>query len=272
MADAVWKTYAVTPLGFAGIATFLTWVVAGDSPILEVAAFVDTVPTTDPTHLPSTAVKVPLNQTPNAAVYAEGLPYPLATVSWFTRTAAGWVAGPVRTDIAITSTWEGAFPYPKTWAIELLQKLERETQPLGSKILAIRGGYPRDSFPVPCISLLFEANPTGALMVGDIGQELSYTQNREVRGWDITLQVILWCDTPEDRDMLIPWLGKVTQALIHLAPYQQFSDPTFNITETEDFTGSKAEMPLFIGMVTITGKTWSNIDVPMRNPQGHFTV
>jgi hypothetical protein len=272
MADAIWKSYAIEPLGFAGIATFLTWVVAGDEPILEAAAFVDTVQVTDPEHLASTALKVPLSLAPNTKVYAEGLPNPACVVSWFTRTASGWVAGPVRTGIQTASTWDGAFPYPKTWAIELLQKLERETRPLGDKVLAIRGGYPRDSFPIPCISLLFEASPSGAMMVGDIGQELSYTLNRENKGWDITLQVILWCDTPEDRDNLVPWLGKITQALTHLAPYNQFSDPNFNISETEDFTGSKAEIPLFIAMVTITGKTWSNLDVPQRIPQGHFTV
>jgi hypothetical protein len=273
MAGAIWKTYAVNPLGFGGVATFLTWVIQGDEPILEVAAFVDTVQVLDPIVLAETTVKVVLDLEENNSIYVEGLPSPVCVVSWFTRTATGWKPGPVRTGIDTAPNWDAAFPYPKIWVVDMLQQLERETQPLGAdKVLAIRSAYPRDQFPLPCISVNFEAAPIGPQLVGDVAANLGPQRIKEGKGWAITISVILWSDTPEERDSLVPWLGRVSQALVHLAPYQQITEPNYNITENEDFSGGKLEIPLFIAMSQITGTCWSRLDVPVRDPQGFFTV
>jgi hypothetical protein len=277
MADVIWKTFAIEPLGFGGIATFVTWTMAGsDDPndqILELAAFCDIAQVTDPLHLPATAVKVALDLGKNKETYFEGIPSPSCVVSWFALTPLGWQAGPVRTAINTGPSWTASYPYPKIWVVQMLQQLERESLPLGAgKTLAIRSAYPRDTFPTPCISVNFDAAPMGQQLIGDISRQINSQRIEERKGWSINISVILWAETPEERDSLIPWLGEVAQALVHLAPYQNIAEPNYHISESEDFTGSKDERPLFIGMAQITGIVWSRLEVPVRNPKGHFTI
>ena len=274
MAAPVWKTYAVRPSGFGGIATFWSWVQPGSEDdadaVLEIRAKVGPAATTNPSDPTLPTVTLPLD--PNGQVYAQGLLAGAATVSWFARTASGWSAGPVR-EVDLSPSWDSMFDYPKAWVVRLLQLLEGETAPLGAgRRLQIRTAYPRDAFPPPCISVNFEASPASSLMLGDVASKKGPQTVEERRAWTVTFGINLWCLEPEERDELAPWLLRAMQALVHLAPYNNLSEPTYSISESEDFSGSKLERALFVTSCQLSGTMWSSLTVPVHNPVGHFTL
>jgi hypothetical protein len=274
MALPIWNSYAVRPLGFGGMALFCAWVLPASSlpadAILEVLAKVGPTEAATPADLGSAAVSVPLGK--NAEAWEKGLSSGPCVVSWFARTAAGWQKGPaVAADLS--PTWTSEFAYVKPWVIETLQQLEGETLPLGAdEHVSIRGAYPRDTFPPPCISVSFEAAPQGQKLIGDHAKTLSPTRVQERQPWNVTISMVLWSLTPEERDLLAPWFLQSMQALSYLAPYNNLAEPSFNINESEDFSGALMEKPLFMITCSLSGIMWSSLNLPTRNFQGHLTI
>lgn len=291
----VWLTYAASPLGFGGVAQFLVRLKSSSThpfdQIEEARVLVGTSSFADPNDKNAQIVDLVLGN--NVQTYADGLPPGNVVLSWFARINAGpklngkhrlnrggrlskyetgWFNGPITT-ADLSPTWVSDFSYPKNWVVSTLQQMELQTLPLGGgKHLPIRSAYPRDNFPIPCISVNLEASQIGNPLVGDIARSLTLQKTEERIGWNITLDILLWCDSPEDRDALAPWLLQCVQALTHLAPYNNLENPTFSFTESEDFSGGKAERPLFITGCQLLGIMWSKLTVPVRTCYGHLTV
>jgi hypothetical protein len=275
MAAPVWNSYAIRPIGFPGAASFVGWVLPGsDAPadaILGVRALVGAAgvaTATDPT-----AIAVPLDVLTNAEAYAQGLIAGPAVVSWFARIASGWVKGP-EVAVDLSTGWSASFPYIKGWAIKTLQTLALDKPPTlpGDRKVTIRGAYPRDTFPIPCMSVQFEASPQGQRSLGDLGRPVSVQVAREEVPWNISLRMVLWSEFPEERDTLAPWFIETMQALSALAPYAGLAEPTFNLSESEDFSASLMEKPLFMLSCGLNGTVWSSMTLPQRNYRGHLTV
>jgi hypothetical protein len=275
MAAPVWNSYAVRPAGFPGVAQFIAWVVPGSADaadaILEIRAMVGSASVatvTDPTAAP---VTVPMGV--NASSSAMKLIAGPAVVSWFARVAAGWVKGP-EVAVDLSSSWEAHFPYMKTWAIDALQLLAQGAPaPLfqGKKV-AIRGAFPRDAHGLPSLSVQFKASPITARVLGEISKQVSSTKSEEAIGFSANLAMTLWSEFPEERDVLAPWFANTMQGLSAMAPFAGLSEPSFSISESEDFTASLMEKPLFLLSCELTGTIWSRLVLPQRNYQGHLTV
>lgn len=276
MAAPIWNSYAIRPLGFPGVATFTAWVEPGSllstDAIQAVTAKVGTAAValvTDPS-----AASVSVNLGPNESTFSEDLLSGAAVVSWFAQDAAGvWHKGP-EVNVDLSSSWGSDFPYLKGWAIKTLQKLALDHVPPlpGERKVAIRGAYPRDTFPLPCMSVQFEAAPQGQRSLGDMGRPLSTQVMREETPWTVSLRMVLWSEFPEDRDTLAPWFIETMQALSSLAPYAGLAEPSFNLSESEDFSAALMEKPLFLLSCGLNGTLWSRMTLPQRNYQGHLTV
>jgi hypothetical protein len=277
MAAPLWNSYAIRPLGFPGMATLTAWVLPGsDAPtdaIAEIVAKVGSAPVavvTDPT-----AASVSLDLGANSSSFSQDLFSAGPTViSWFAKDAAGiWHKGPEVT-ADLSSSWGAAFPYLKGWAIKTLQTLALDRAPVlpdGRKV-TIRGSYPRDTFPLPAMSVQFEAAPQGQRSLGEQGRPLSALLFREETPWAVSLRMVLWSEFPEERDTLAPWFIQTMQALSALAPYAGLAEPSFNLSESEDFSAALMEKPLFLLSCGLNGTLWSQLTLPQRNYQGHLTV
>jgi len=277
MAAPVWNSYAIRPLGFPGMATLTAWVLPGSEvstdAIVEVVGKVGPAAValiTDPT-----AVSVAIDLGTNTSSFTQDLFFSGPTiVSWFAKDAAGiWHKGPEIT-ADLSSSWGAAFPYLKGWAIKTLQTLTLDRPPVlpdGRKV-TIRGSYPRDTFPLPCMSIQFEAAPQGQRGLGDMGRPLSTQVMREETPWNVSLRMVLWAEFPEERDTLAPWFIEQMQGLAALAPFAGLAEPSFNLSESEDFSAALMEKPLFMLSCGLNGTLWSRLTLPQRNYQGHLTV
>lgn len=274
MAAPLWNSYAVRPAGFPGVASFLAWVLPGSTApadtILEVRAMVAAAAVATVTDPTAASVTVPLGV--NASASAMKLLAGPAVVSWFARVAAGWVKGP-EVAVDLSSSWSSNFPYVKPWAVEILQKLAAEGAPIvqGKKV-EVRSSFPRDQHPLPSMSVQFRAAPAGARLLGDASKQMSNTRAEEAIAFTSTLSMVLWSEFPEQRDALAPWFMTSMQALSAMAPFAGLVEPSFSLTESEDFSAALMEKPLFLLTCELTGTVWSRVVLPQHNYQGHLTV
>ncbi len=277
MAAPVWNSYAVRPFGFAGAATFLSWVLPGSTlaadAITDAQALVSLNPISGPTD--PTAVVVPLQLTQNGQTFQQDLPAGLCHVAFFAKTSgAGWVAGPTM-QVDFSSAWTAQVDYVKPWVTSTLQRLVSENPPPGLALgasLDVRSSHPKDSIPIPCLSVGFEASPFDVPLLGDSAGASGPNGSILRTGWHVTITIIMWTAQPEDRDVLAPWLMGAMKVLARLAPFNGLETPTYHISEAEDFSGSLYQEPLFNSVCTLTGTTWARLDVPDHNFTGHLTI
>jgi hypothetical protein len=256
------------------VAQFCGWVEAGsDDPSDAILSMVALVSTTQAAWGDASATRVDFSSLQNGLAFMIGLPAVPVVVSFFAQTAAGWQVGPVVSGVDLSPAWTAEFDYPKNWVVDVLKRLERDTQPLGPDTrMEIRSSFPRDDIPMPCLSVQFEASPQAQGILGNVAQSMA-TQTIEKRiQWNVSLTEQVWCETPEDRDMLGPWFGGVMQALVELAPFTNLAEPTYQFQESEDFSRALMEKPLFLLTGTLSGIVWSKITIPVRNWIGHLTV
>lgn len=275
MAAPVWNSYAVRPAGFPGVAQFIAWVLPGSTAsadaILELRALVGpaaVATVADPTAAP---VTVPMGQ--NASTSAQKLLAGPAVVSWFARVAAGWVKGP-EVNVDLSSSWSAYFPYVKGWAIDTLQLLDADKPApiFAGKKVAVRGAFPRDSHALPTLSVQFKASPSTTRLLGETSKQTSNARTEEGIGFVANLSITLWSELPEERDAMAPWFITTMQALSAMAPFAGIAEPSFSLSESEDFSAALMEKPLFMLMCDLNGTVWSRMDLPQRNYQGHLTV
>jgi hypothetical protein len=272
MASPVWNSHATRPLGVGGMAMFCGWVVAGSSAAND--AILDVVALIAPAQVSwgdasATMVHVPLGT--NGLAFESGIPSLPRVISWFAQTPLGWVAGPVDS-VDFASSWSSSFNYPKHWAVDFLQQLERDTAPLGATRLEIRSSFPRDDIPLPCISVQFEASPQSQKILGNMAKSLTATTFEERIPWNVSLSLQLWCDTPEERDVLAPWYLGCMQALSAVAPHNAMDEPIFQFQENEDFSMGFYDRPLFLLTGNLSGVVWSKLTLPVHNWIGVITV
>lgn len=275
MAAPVWNSYAVRPAGFPGVAQFIAWVLPGSTAvadsILEIRAMVGPTAVASVTDPTAASVTVPMGQ--NASTSSQKLLAGPAVVSWFARVAAGWVKGP-EVHVDLSSSWSAHFPYVKGWAIDTLQLLEadRPAPIVGENRVAIRGAFPRDSHGLPSLSVQFKASPASARLLGDASRQISNARTEEGVGFTANLSMVLWSEFPEQRDAMAPWFVSTMQALMAMAPFAGIAEPSFSLSESEDFSATLMEKPLFMLLCDLNGSVWSRMDLPQRNYQGHLTV
>lgn len=276
MAAPVWKSYAARSFGIAGAGNFIGWVVAGSpdpaDAILEVKALVKTTATSDPSD--PDAVVVPVALRVNGQGFSQNLPGEPCVVSWFCRVASGWLAGP-QVPCNFVAEWEVVFPFLKPWAVSTLQRLNRERPAMDVDLprkLTIRTAYPRDNIALPSISVQFEALPQGQPVLGDYAASLGVNLAEQRVPWSISLSVVCWCETPEDRDALTPWFLQAMTALGSLSPMVGLAEPSYQFSEGEDFSASLYEKPLFLVSCTLSGTLWSDLKLPAHNYIGHLTI
>jgi hypothetical protein len=273
MASPVWKSYAARPLGIGGAAQFCGWAHHGsEDPADKVLAVAALAAPTGVSWGDQTAVQVDLPLGKNGLTFRQGLAAGPLVASFFAQTAAGWQAGPaVALDLA--PTWVAEFDSPKPWAIDTLKEIEADSHPLGLDTrLEVRGSYPRDDIPLPCLSVQFEASPQAQKLLGNLAQSLAVQTEEQRIPWDVSLTMQVWCETPEDREMLAPWFGSAMQVLSYLAPFGNLSEPGYQFQESEDFSRQFMEKPIFLITGTLTGIVWSKLTLPARNWVGHLTV
>jgi hypothetical protein len=251
---------------------FCGWVDAGsafpEDVILDVAALIAPAQVAwgDPS---AVVVHVPVGI--NGMAFETGILAAARVVSWFAQTSTGWHAGPVDS-VDFSSSWSSDFNYPKLWAVDFLQQLERDTTPLGTTRLEIRSSFPRDNIPLPCISVQFEASPQAQKIIGNMAKEITATTFQERIPWNVNLSLQLWCDTPEERDDLAPWYLGCMQALAAVAPHNAMEEPVFQFQENEDFSMGFYDRPIFLLTGNLSGTVWSKLTLPVHNWIGVITV
>lgn len=264
-----WKTTAVKPLGIGGCGLALTWVKSLDpnDPVLEVMVKVGPGPAASIDDPSCEAYPVPI--TPNGQRFIQAFGRLSVTVSWFARTASTqgslWIPGP-RVDAYLVDIAGEPVPYLKEWVVKTLQASEEVSRPLGlsptggprDKVV-IRGAYPRDTFPPPCVSVQHESAPTSERMAGDAA------------GGGLTRQIVmdsynilLWSRTPEEREQLAPWFTRALQTVQALSPHVGLMEVTFDTAESEDFSGQFVDAPLFVLSARMSGR----LAIPSRVDAG----
>jgi hypothetical protein len=273
MASPVWNSFAARSLGIGGIGQFCAWVLPGSEDLADaVSAVAVLVADAQVAWGDPAAVRVDLPLGMNGLAFQDGLKAGPVVVSFFAQITTGWVAGPV-VALDLTKDWTAQFEYPKIQVVDTLQQIERDIQPLGPDLrLEIRGSYPRDDVPMPCVSVQFESSPQSQRLLADSAQALDATTLECRLPWNVTLTQQMWCETPEDRDSLAPWFQSAMTALMLLAPFRNFAEPSFQLQESEDFSRALTEKPLFILAGTLSGTVWSKFTVPIHNWVGHLTV
>lgn len=280
-APPTWNTYTIRPLGFAGALLAATWVVPDPADTITAVAVL--VGTGTPTGIGDpnfTRLNLSINTAQNGFDYFDGLaPSAGLTFAFFAETTAlGWVTGPTLQASLVDALLSPTFPYLKPWIVTNLQQSHAAMLPLGAnKAVQIRGSFPRDSHGRPAISVQASSTPLNDQVIGDLKQLLgsfnSSPQSLDLgRHWNLQFSIILWCDTPELRDTLVPWMGTALARLVELAPYQGLQNAVFSMEENEDFSGALSETPLFIVSASLSGLAWSSLKVPVRNWIGHITV
>lgn len=280
-AAPTWNTYAIRPLGFTGACLIASWIVPDPSDTLLAACVLVGTGTPSGVNDPAfTRLNLELHTDGNGFDYFDQLPGTAGlTFAFFSETQAlGWVTGPSRTVSLVDDIQDPSFPYFKPWIVQNLQASAAIMAPLGpSKPIHVRGAFPRDTHPKPCISVQASATPLNEQVIGDLKRALgafnSSPQSLELgRQWSLQFSIVLWTDSPEIRDQLVPWFGSALARLVELAPFQGLVQPVYSIEETEDFSGSVSETPLFIASASLSGLAWSSLKVPIRNWIGFITV
>ena len=225
-------------------------------------------------------VEIPLGDTPGDGeiCYAAFLKAPASegvVASWFAKlTSGGWIAGPVVTEIDLTSRYAAAFPWMKDTIIDLLKQAAADAPPSlqDGRTLAIRTAFPRDSHAMPCLSVQMTAVPTGFTMIGDSSESgtLTGTAARKVRAYNVNVDIISWTDTPEEREIIAPWLGNACMAAVDTLPFFGAHEPTFSVNESEDF--ETLQLPAFLVTGSINFTALSNLTFPVPTCFGHLQI
>ncbi len=274
---AEWRSYLAEPLPLGGAAKLYATFGAGIP--LRVVAVIAPAPATafdDPSGQLYDLVKKP-NGSWSASAF--GALRGVATISWFTfewdkdAQADIWKAGPVVPNVPLDWTYTSQeFPWGKPWVVARLQEVQAQTPPLGDRPLTITGAFPRATAALPCLSVQVTSLSPASAVVGDLKNSgvLVGSDRSRTRQYTTTINLIAWAETPEDRDLLAPWLGQAMEVLVDAARFAGIEAPDFSIQESEDY--EVAGVPLFLVTATLTFTAWSCQSAPVPTGYGRIST
>jgi hypothetical protein len=273
---ASFDTYLIRPLLTGGMG-YIQAAVSGD--VKRVVAKIGTAPAAswdDPT---LSTVEIPLGDTPGDGTmrdiaFSEGPVTDSAVVTFFAETTSGWQLGPIVEGIDLSSHFIANFPWFKPLLIQTLQRLEQTNPPQlqDGRRLAVRGAFPRDTKALPRCSVQISAMPSGISVIGndeDSGNVIG-SKAHKTRGYSISVDVIIWSDQPEERDILASWLADALLVVEDTIAYFGAQEPSSSVSEGEDFETLKAPIFLVTGSVNFTA--WSSLSFPVPTSYGHLQL
>lgn len=263
---ATWSTHLILPNALAGAGRAIADLAPAQP--TEVRALIGTAPAVDQNDPSCFRVDVPADTLDTLFWGAPGLTN--LTVSWFAKINGTWEAGPVDTGLDLPNRYQNAkFPWPKPWIITVLQTLAKTLPPWLDKPLRVTGAFARDPQTWPALVVQVDEISHADEIVGDSMAGAAVVGDSEILGRhkSIRASLIGWCQTPEDRDDLVVWLGTAIQVLAHQAAFYGIENPSYGISESEDMEGALG-VPVFIAQANFAGTRWASIEVPLHNGVG----
>jgi hypothetical protein len=278
-------TYVVSPLAIGGAGSVYVELATTAQPVLAVRCFVGAASTVDPLdESPALArVDLPLGVNPLVAAFF-GAPKAAAQVASFfvqfgpdpsdpVGIPGGWQAGPVVTGINLASSFSGSYPWSPEWVVDRLQDVAAATPPFASKPVKITRSFPRDTHAWPSVSVQVDnMTPLPAFVGGVTGSTGPLPAHRHRRGrlYTQTLSVVAWCGNPEERTVLGRWIGMALEVVLDSARFVGWNDPSFTISESEDF--STLDVPAFLVTAQLTATVTSGLSYPVATSYGHLVA
>ena len=195
-----------------------------------------------------------------------------AVVSLFVKVAGVWEAGPVIDPVPLVWAYGPAdFPWIKRWVVDRLQDLGAQLQPLGAEHpVKVSGAFPKDTGAFPIVTVQVDTVAPGGESIGRILERLE--DGSILRGtlYNLSISIVGWGPTPEDRDDLAVWLGQSLEVLVELLPGVGCSEPSISLEESEDF--QTLDVPAFLVTARLNTSRWSVLPSAALSESGLLTI
>jgi hypothetical protein len=275
-----WSTYLIRPLLLGGTGQVTLNVEESGDTLQRCIALIGAAPATAWNDPACMAVELNLGDSPGDGSTTK-TPFrgvtssSTAVVSFFSQEAtAGWVAGPVVTGVDLSHHYDSLFPWAKQIVVDMLKQIALENPPAlaDGRLVAVRVAFPRDSAPLPCVSVQMSSASTNHELLGDMDSNpniVGKTAKRS-RGYNITLDLIGWATEPEQREILAPWLASALNLLVPMLEFYGFEMPSFNLQESEDF--ETLGFPVFLITGSLSCTIWTELSFPVASSFGHLEL
>jgi len=191
----------------------------------------------------------------------------------FTQTGGVWDQGIALTGFNLSPFFSWDFPWDADWVVNRLQDVAKKIQPLPNKTVRITRAFPRDTHGWPAINVQVDALNPMATMVGDMmaGLQTGSYQTDLTKGklWTLQLSLVGWCETPEQRSALGPWMGGAMEVVLAAARALGWADPVISYKESEDF--ETLGVPAFLVTANLTVTVQSTLQDREINDYGMGT-
>lgn len=268
---ASWLTYVLQPLAIGGAGQLQVEIrpTAGAA-ITAIRALIGPVAAAsydDPNPL---LVRVEFSLRPTGVMLASAWGMPKAPgqfVTWWVAEDGVWAAGPVTTSVDLSPHWIAEFPWAADWIVARLNDALSEHLPFsGDRMLRVTRAYPRDTSAWPMLNVQVDSmHPAGEFL----GQLRRVTESTVKKGrlWQASISLVGWCSTPEDRSSLARWLGGAMELLCSMGGFEGWVNPSFTLSETEDF--ETLGIPAFLITASLTVTLESNLQSLVTTGYGH---
>lgn len=271
---AQWNTYFLEPLAIGGAGHLTAGVVDATTlvPAEAVRAFLGPVAATSEADTNAALVSVDLVvQTDGLwTTHIWGTPRVAGQVlSWFVRFGGVWSAGPVVPAVDLSTYGTSDFPWILDWMVDRLQEFAVD-RPFGAnRDLMVRRTYPRDVTGWPMVSVQLDSlTPAVSFTSGSEGTEGGVHVKGRI--YSASISFVGWTDKPEDRSRVGQWLAEALAIVLDIAPHAGITEPTFNLSESEDF--ETLGIPCFLVNASFNCQLESHRTIPVRSGFGRITV
>jgi hypothetical protein len=199
-----WSTATLRPIAIGGAATCFAEVSdTTGSEVLRVLVKLGPAVTWDDPSVPS----VELHGTGHGqwrGIFFGEAPI-VVTVAWFAETKDGWFDGPLVFGVSLKPSFDVHVPWVKGWMVERLLEVARSLPPFSNgKTLGITVAFPRSIQGLPSLNVQIDSLMPSSVVDGDLlgGDAQVGGVHQRGRLYNITLSLVGWCTTPEERDRL----------------------------------------------------------------------
>lgn len=275
VAALTWNSYLTTPLAIGGAATFYGQV----GPNVEAVRVI-----IGSGAAPSAEVDDPsfsVNDLSLSSGAWRGTAWGMSrvgglTASWFAKVPDDggiWVEGPVVEMVDLTPDWATGLAWFPDWVTDRLQEMADTNPPFLSKSITIRRSFPRDVVGWPTVSVQLDSLAPSAQVIGDfLGASGAVVGSSKEKGriLAMTVSIVGWSATPEDRSRLGVWLGGAVGLLADMGRYAGLIEPSWSMEESEDF--DTLQIPAFLVSARINAQVRVNLSTTVRSGVGRVTV